>query len=150
MLWTHQQEAHVCAQHDWNSTNEHAQHIQIYMSLFPPILMSTIFWLKRLTQKILTIRIRIRNLYCTNNTNMCRDTCVQTIKIKKNPQKYWHLSIRLDTHSQFMMTSSNGNIFRVTGPLCGEFTGHRWIHLTKASDAELRCYLWSAAEQTVE
>ena len=34
------------------------------------------------------------------------------------------------------MTSSNGNIFRVTGPLCGEFTGHRWIPLTKASDAE--------------
>ena len=26
-----------------------------------------------------------------------------------------------------MMPSSNGNIFRVTGPLCGEFTGHRWI-----------------------
>ena len=25
----------------------------------------------------------------------------------------------------YMMTSSNGNIFRVTGPLCGEFTGHR-------------------------
>ena len=24
---------------------------------------------------------------------------------------------------RFMMTSSNGNIFRVTGPLCGEFTG---------------------------
>ena len=23
----------------------------------------------------------------------------------------------------YMMTSSNGNIFRVTGPLCGEFTG---------------------------
>ena len=26
-----------------------------------------------------------------------------------------------------MMTSSNGNIFRVTGLLCGEFTGRRWI-----------------------
>ena len=26
-----------------------------------------------------------------------------------------------------MMTLSKGNIFRVTGPLCGEFTGHRWI-----------------------
>ena len=26
-----------------------------------------------------------------------------------------------------MMTSSNGNIFRITGHLCGEFTGHRWI-----------------------
>ena len=36
-----------------------------------------------------------------------------------------------------MMTSSNGDIFRVTGPLCGEFTGHRWIHRTKASDTEL-------------
>ena len=26
-----------------------------------------------------------------------------------------------------MMTSSNGNIFHVTGHLCGEFTGPRWI-----------------------
>ena len=37
-----------------------------------------------------------------------------------------------------MMTSSNGNLFRVTGPYCG----HRWIPLTKASDAELWCFLW--------
>ena len=37
----------------------------------------------------------------------------------------------------FMMTSSNGNIFRVTVHLCGEFTGHRWIPRTKASDVEL-------------
>ena len=36
-----------------------------------------------------------------------------------------------------MMTSSNGNNFRVTGPLCEEFTTHRRIPLTKASDAEL-------------
>ena len=36
-----------------------------------------------------------------------------------------------------MMTSSNGNIFRVTGPLCGEITGHRLIPRTNASDAEL-------------
>ena len=49
-----------------------------------------------------------------------------------------------------MMTSSNGNVFRVTGPLCGEFTGHRWIPLTKASDAGLWRFLWSAPEQTVE
>ena len=45
-----------------------------------------------------------------------------------------------------MMTSSNGNIFRITGPLCGEFTGLRWIPRTKASDAELWCFLWSASE----
>ena len=30
-----------------------------------------------------------------------------------------------------MTMSSNGNIFRVTGPLCGEFTSHRWIPLTQ-------------------
>ena len=45
-----------------------------------------------------------------------------------------------------MMTSSNGYIFRVTGHLCGEFTGPRWIPHTKASDAELWCFLWSALE----
>ena len=26
-----------------------------------------------------------------------------------------------------MMTPSNGNVFRVNGHLCGEFTGHQWI-----------------------
>ena len=45
-----------------------------------------------------------------------------------------------------MMTSSNGNIFRVTGHLFKEFTGPRWIPRTKASDAELWCFLWSASE----
>ena len=47
---------------------------------------------------------------------------------------------------EFMMTSSKGNIFRVTGHLCGEFTGPQWIPRTKASDAELWCFLWSAPE----
>ena len=42
-----------------------------------------------------------------------------------------------------MMTLSNGNIFRITGLLCREFTGHRWIPRTKASDAELWSFLWS-------
>ena len=32
---------------------------------------------------------------------------------------------------------SNENFFYVTGPLRGEFTGHRLIPLTKDSDAEL-------------
>ena len=49
-----------------------------------------------------------------------------------------------------MMTSSNGNISPVTVPLCAEFTGHRWIPLTKASNAELWRFLWSVPEQTVE
>ena len=45
------------------------------------------------------------------------------------------------------MTSSNGNIFRVTGHLCGEFIAPRWIHRTNASGAELWCFLWSASEE---
>ena len=36
-----------------------------------------------------------------------------------------------------MMTSSKGNIFRVTDHLCGEFTGHRWSLRTKACNAEI-------------
>ena len=38
------------------------------------------------------------------------------------------------------------NIFRITGHLCGEFCGPRWIPHTKASDEELWCLLWSAPE----
>ena len=49
-----------------------------------------------------------------------------------------------------MMTSSNGNIFRVTSDVWGESTGHRWIPLTEASDAELWYFPWSAPEKTVE
>ena len=30
------------------------------------------------------------------------------------------------------------------GRFCGEFTGDRWIPLTKDSDAELWCFIWSA------
>ena len=44
------------------------------------------------------------------------------------------------TYVKHTMTSSNGNIFRVTGPLCGEL----------ASDAERWCFLWSAPELTTE
>ena len=56
----------------------------------------------------------------------------------------WKLFADFRVYSRNMTTSSNGNIFRVTGPLCREITGHRWIPLTKASDAELWCFLWSA------
>ena len=48
------------------------------------------------------------------------------------------------------MTSSNGNFFRITGLLWGEFTGYRWIPHTKASNVELWFVLWSAPEHTVE
>ena len=46
-------------------------------------------------------------------------------------------TLKGQVNKHFMMTSSSGNIFR-------EFTGHRWIPLPKASDAELWCFLWYA------
>ena len=41
------------------------------------------------------------------------------------------------------MMSWSGNIFPITGPLCGDSP-------YKASDTKLWCFLWSAPEQTVE
>ena len=41
-----------------------------------------------------------------------------------------------------MITSSNGNFFCITGLLCGEFTGHWWIPLTKVSCAEFWCFFY--------
>ena len=35
--------------------------------------------------------------------------------------------LMMDKSRTIMMTSSNGNIFHVTGPLSGEFTGQRWL-----------------------
>ena len=51
---------------------------------------------------------------------------------------------------ELMMTSSNGNIIRVTGPVCGESTGHRWIPLSKASNVEHWCYLRSRINGRVD
>ena len=54
------------------------------------------------------------------------------------------LTIYLGCDTMAMMTSSNGTVFRVTGYLSGEFTGHRWNPRTMVSGAELWCFLWSA------
>ena len=70
------------------------------------------------------------------------------IQLTTNGSELWYLYCQCywcskqKTLPWIMMTSSNVHIFRVTGPLCGEFAGHRWIRLTKASDTELRCFLW--------
>ena len=52
----------------------------------------------------------------------------------------WHVS-----SCEGLLNIGVGNIC-VTGPLCEDFTGLRWIPFTKASDAELWCFLWSAPE----
>ena len=63
------------------------------------------------------------------------------IKLRLNR---WNSGRILVTHT---MTSSNGNTFRVTGHLRGEFTDLRWIPRTKASDAELWCFFLSVPER---
>ena len=60
--------------------------------------------------------------------------------------RYGRRHLNANSWKQIMMTSSNGNIFRVTGHFCGEFTDDRWIPRTKVSYAELWCFLWSAPE----
>ena len=55
-------------------------------------------------------------------------------------QQAWQRWRNQAKNTKSMMTSSNGNIFRVTGHLCG------WIPREKASGAELWCFLWSASE----
>ena len=82
-----------------------------------------------------------------------------SIKHPKNYSRESHMVILLGLlpcadfihipHNYFMMTSSNVNIIRVTGPLWGESIDHRLIPLTKASDTELWCFLWSVPEQMV-
>ena len=104
----------------------------------------------------------IEPIQCLWYTSLC-DTMV-TMEQQMLPGKYLKIHCRkarcavwlscvtsLTRHGQHsnrhdMMTSLNGIIFRVTGHLCGEFTGPRWIPRTKASDAELWCFLWSAPE----
>ena len=60
------------------------------------------------------------------------------------------------THGQWqarqhcMMMSSNGNFFHITGLLRREATSQQRSPHTKASDAELWCFLWSTLEPTVE
>ena len=69
-----------------------------------------------------------------------------TVILKAQITQPDYLFLRGPDAQMYMMTSSNGNIFRVTGHLCGEFPGHWWIPHTKASDAELWRFLWSVPE----
>ena len=74
------------------------------------------------------------------------------IESLENPTQKRNLTKKVQkiTRLSMMMMSPNGNISRVTGPLWGETTGHRWIPLIKANDAELWCFFLFASDQTVK
>ena len=69
------------------------------------------------------------SLYITRHNTECLFRASGGIIVICNPDTK-HILICNCEMKAFMMTSSNGNIFRVTGPLCGEFTGHRRIPRT--------------------
>ena len=58
------------------------------------------------------------------------------------------------TIAQVMRIEICGKLFIMAGnktsPLWWGSIGHRWITLTKASDAGLWCFIWSAAKQTIK
>ena len=60
-----------------------------------------------------------------NNSELCKFAYINThLNIGTYfYHKKWDILTRAIFSPNVMMTSSNGNIFRVTGPLCGEFTG---------------------------
>ena len=49
-----------------------------------------------------------------------------------------------------MITSWNGNVFRVHGLLWGESTCQRWIPLTKDQQCRIWCFLWCQPKQTFD
>ena len=98
-----------------------------------------------------TSKLHITGL-CERNSPVTGEFPAQRASNAENVSIWWHhrdlLFHVISSHDiDYIMTSSNGNIFCITGPLWAEFTSHWWIPLTKASDAELWCFLWSAPEQ---
>ena len=129
--------------------------IEIYKFSFTKILFQNVVW------KIVTLlsRPQCMRYHLENHTGfpLYWWMFIESVSTLGCKQNHWYNAMkRLNQYrqtllqreqgvrSKHMMTSSNGNIFRVTGPLWGEFTGQRWIPLTNASDAELWCFLWSA------
>ena len=78
---------------------------------------------------------------CLTKRRMCRHKLMFVVKIR------FHLPGRLtDNTCNYDDVIKWKKKIRVSGPLCGEFTGHRLFSRKKASDAELWCFLWPAPE----
>ena len=111
------------------------------------------------TLGFVSVGLWMTRLSQTTNHHLTKCRLNSNMSLQSTWTVIWHnvfvsvSTARVDSWSvleNHLMTSTNGNIFHVTGPLWGESSGRRWIPLTKAIDAELLCFLWSMAEQTVE
>ena len=75
--------------------------------------------------------------------NISSSKLVHVLFLGSKITKIWNFCVNRHMQTKTlinMMTSSNGNIFRVIGRLWGKFPGHRRIPLTEASDAEVWCF----------
>ena len=61
---------------------------------------------------------------CAGNSPVTGEFSAQMASNAEIVSIWWRHRVTSQYH---MMTLSNGNIFRVTDHLCGEFTGHQWI-----------------------
>ena len=86
-------------------------YIYSYLVIFTSIKYHNAFNIWSTWQKI---KVAYHTYINTNLISMCR---LYMFICYPTPPRIWQRC------KYNMMTSSNGNIFRVTGPLCGEFTG---------------------------
>ena len=114
-------------------------------------------------RKLLSIHMLMKckhdlmEIWCAFDTLLCRNKSFKRIKIGATLVTTTRVKSIISTvYFHIIVTSLRWwrhqmETFSALLALCeGGFTGDRWIPLTKASDAELRCFLWSAPEQTVE
>ena len=76
----------------------------------------------------------------------CQMSKVKVTKVKINFDPRWEFpdgNSNMNLHHDDIIKR---NVYRVTGPLCGDVIGHRWIPLITANDAGLWYFLWSATE----
>ena len=65
------------------------------------------------------------HVWLCDKETLCRHNIHKLVVSQHSCKIHW-LRTNNEMYDFSMMTSSNGNIFRVTGLLCGEFIGHRW------------------------
>ena len=102
---------------------------------------STLSWLMwRIMQFTLDIPKTSKTIWLNDSTVLLKKqnwyVMIYPLKRYVHSARSPHPNFR-DMISWCMMTSSNGYIFRVSGHLCREFTGHQCLPHTKASDPEL-------------
>ena len=127
----------TCTQHLWYDLDSwihiyYAQNLMIHFFLVTSIQMTWNSSPATLGQKTITSSAHQMagwHVWCLLHIDWRKNPLINSVT-KAHLQRYWTVKNILFTFA-LMMTSSNGNIFRVTDPLCGEFTGHWWISLHK-------------------